>query len=254
MEYILKAKNESMELLKELPSVVFVDYETWLYGCVNQYRTEPDVLSWFTDLKDKGQIKDVLFFADFTTEATRYQALKLRNISNNIIDCSKGDKEKDYSDFIMLDHIYQRLIRQPEIKQFVLFTGDGHFQNAVAFLRNFNDKIIGVYSLKGSLSPQLAEAANWYVEVLPPDGREQRYEEIKKLIAENLSRLEEGEKIATFNKTVEVIHRNNPQYTEDDVKTVLGILIDQNIIKKIDTVLPSSGFQAKRLVLNREED
>ena len=250
MEYILNAKSE---ILSRVPTVVFVDYETWLYGCVNQYHTEPDVLGWFNDLRDKGQITDVLFFADFTKDTTRHSALKLRSISNNIIDCSKGEKEKDYSDFIMLDHIYQRLIRQPDIKQFVLFTGDGHFQSAIAFLRNFNDKIIGIYSLRGSLSPQLAEAANWYVEVIPPDEKDKRRDEIKNLIMENLGRLEENDKIATFTKTVSVIHRHNPQFAEDDIKHVLSGMIESNVIQKVETVLPSSGFLAKRLVLGKEE-
>ena len=248
MEYILNAKNETFS---RTPTMVFVDYETWLYGCVNQYHTEPDVQDWFNNLKDKGQIMDVFFYADLTKDSLGHQAMKLRYISNNIINCSKGEKEKDYSDFIMLDHIYQRLIRQPEIKQFVLFTGDGHFQSAVAFLRNFNDKIIGIYSLKGSLSPQLAETANWYVEVLPPDEKEKRQEEIKSLILNNLTKLEESEKIATFSKTVSVIHRANPQYAEDDIKKALGSMIDEETVAKVDTILPSSGYLAKRLMVNR---
>lgn len=249
MEYLLTAKNETFTEKKM--SVAFVDYETWLYGCSNQYHTEPDVMGWFTNLKDKGQIDDVLFFADLTKDPTRNQALRLRSISNNIIDCSKGDREKDYSDFIMLDHIYQRLIRQPDIKQFILFTGDGHFQSVVAFLKNFNDKIIGIYSLKGSLSPQLAEAANWYVEIVPPDEQDKRNAAITKLIIDNLLRLEDQGKIATFNKTISVIHSGNPQYREDEVRSILSAMVSDNRILKVDTVLPSSGFLAKKLLVNR---
>lgn len=252
MEYILNTKNETFS--EKMMSVAFVDYETWLYGCTNQYHTEPDVMGWFNDLKNKGHIDDVLFFADFTKDPTRNQTLKLRSISNNIIDCSKGEKEKDYSDFIMLDHIYQRLIRQPDIKQFILFTGDGHFQSVLAFLRNFNDKIIGVYALKGSLSPQLAEAANWYVEIIPPDEQEKRNADITRLILENLTRLEEQDKIATFSKTVSVIHGINPMYREDEVRNVLSNMVNENKIIKVDTVLPSSGFTAKKLLVNRETE
>jgi hypothetical protein len=243
MQYLLNAKEETFS--EKMRTVVFVDYETWVFGCSNQYFTDPDVSSWFANLRDKGSIDDVLFFADFTHENLKDHTLKLRNISNSIIDCSKGDKKKDYSDFIMLDHIYQRLFRQPEIKQFVLFTGDSHFQSVVAFLRNFNDKKVGVYALDGSLNPLLAEAADWYVRIIPSNGR---YETVKRAIIKNLKWAKEKNiMVATFSKTVTVVAKNNPGFSENEVNSVLSDMINKGVVSQSETIVTNNGNLVKKL-------
>ena len=249
MKYLVTAKEETFEKVR---TAVFVDYEAWFYGCKNQYQTEPDVVDWFNHVKDKGLIDDVFFFADFSHDAIKDHIVKLRNISNSIIDCSKGDKSKEYTDFIMLDHIYQRLFRQSDIKQFVLFTGDNHFQSVVAFLRNFNDKKVGIYALEGSLSPMLAEASDWYVKIVPSNGR---FEAIKKALMKNLTWIsEKPDAIPTFSKTVNVVSRNHPEYTEQDVSSVLSSIIAKGIVRQEDTVLPFSGATVKKLVISANNE
>jgi len=245
MQYIVTAKEEKFEKVR---TAVFVDYEAWFYGCKNQYQAEPDVVGWFNHIRDKGQIDDVFFFADFSHDAIKDHIVKLRNISNSIIDCSKGDKAKEYTDFIMLDHIYQRLFRQSDIKQFILFTGDSHFQSVVAFLRNFNEKKVGIYALEGSLSPLLAEASDWYVKVVPSNGR---FESIKKALLKNLSWIcEKPEAIPTFSKTVSVVARNYPEYQEKDIANVLSSIISKGIVKQEEIVIATSGVTVKKLVVS----
>ena len=249
MQYLVSSKEETFEKVR---TVVFVDYETWFYGCRNQYQTDPDIVGWFNHVKDKGQIDDVIFFADFSHEAIKDHIVKLRNISNSIIDCSKGDKAKDYTDFIMLDHIYQHLFRQKDIKQFILFTGDSHFQSVVAFLRNFNEKKVGIYALDGSLSNLLAEASDWNVRVVPSNGR---FESIKKALLKNLAWIsEKPDAVPTFSKTVTVVARNYPEYPEHDVSNVLSSIISKGIIRQEETVLPYSGVTVKKLVVPAQED
>ena len=249
MQYLVNYKEENFEKVR---TTVFVDYETWFYGCKNQYQTEPDVIGWFNHVKDKGQIDDVLFFADFSHDYIKDHIVKLRNISNSIIDCSKGERTKDYTDFIMLDHIYQRLFRQTEIKHFILFTGDSHFQSIVAFLRNFNDKKVGIYALDGALSPLLAEAANWYARVIPSNGR---HEAIKRAILKNLIWVKEKvDVVPTFSKTVTVVTRNNPEYTDQDVASILSTMITKGLIRQEETVLPHSGNLVKKLIINGEDE
>jgi hypothetical protein len=243
MQYMVNQKDEAFEKVR---TTVFVDYEAWFYGCRNQYQTEPDVAGWFNHVKDKGQIDDVLFFADFSHESIKNHIVKLRNISNSIIDCSKGEKTKDYTDFIMLDNIYQHLIKRQETQHFILFTGDSHFQSIVAFLRNFNDKKVGIYSVDGSLSPLLAEAANWYCRLIPSSGRS---EAIKRAIIKNLSWVNEKvEVIATFTKTVSVVSRNNPEFSEHDITAVLSGMISKGEIRQEEAVIPFSGHMVKKLV------
>ena len=248
MQYLVSAKEETFERVR---TAVFVDYESWFYGCKNQYQTEPDIVSWFNHVKDKGQIDDVFFFADFSHDAIKDHIVKLRNISNSIIDCSKGDKAKEYTDFIMLDHIYQRLFRQADIKQFILFTGDSHFQSVVAFLRNFNEKKVGIYALEGSLSPLLAEASDWYVKVIPSNGR---YEGIKNALLKNLKWIcEKPDAIPTFSKTVTIVARSYPEYPEHDVANVLSGIITKGLVLQEEVQLPHSKVIVKKLVMPSQD-
>lgn len=245
MQFLENFKGETFE---KVPTSVFVDYEAWFYGCKNQYHVGPDIMGWFNNVKDKGELRDVIFFADFSQEAIKDHPTKLRSISTSIIDCSKGDKTKDYTDFIMLDHIYQHLLRRQEIKQFILFTGDSHFQSIVAFLRNFNDKKVGIYAIEGSLSPLLSDAANWHTKIVPSTERNNILEQA---ILRNLAWVQEkSEIVATFKKTVTVVARNSPEFSEDEVFSTLSKMIASGTIRQEETFLPVSGHFVKQLIIN----
>jgi len=248
MQYLANYKEETFDKVR---TTIFVDYEAWFYGCKNQYQTEPDVIDWFNHVKDKGLIDDVSFFADFSHEAIKEHIVKLRNISNSIIDCSKGEKTKDYTDFIMLDHMYQRLFRQQDTEHFILFTGDSHFQSIVAFLRNFKQKKVGVYAVEGSLSPLLAEVANWYVKLIPSNGR---IESIQHAILRNLVWVKDKiDIVPTFTKTVQVVSRNFTEFSENEVASVLSDMISQGIIRQEESVLPYNGNVVKKLIYEEQE-
>lgn len=153
-----------------LKTVVFVDYESWFYGLHNQYNAETDVAGWFKKLKTRGQIIEIYIFGDFEgNKSIAQDRLKLRTLTSNIIDCANFESKKDYTDFIILDRIYQTIIRDSSIQQYIIFTGDGHFSNVSAFLKNFEDKVVGIYAVQGTLSQQLRQSASW-VEVIEPDG------------------------------------------------------------------------------------
>ena len=40
---------------------------------------------------------------------------------------------KDYTDFIILDNIYQKALSSSDVNLFIIFSGDGHFSSVVAF-------------------------------------------------------------------------------------------------------------------------
>lgn len=243
MQYVTNYKNETFE---KVPTSIFVDYEAWFYGCKNQYKAGPDIMGWFNHVRDKGELRDVIFFADFSQESIKDHPIKLRSISTSIIDCSKGDKTKDYTDFIMLDHIYQHLFRRQEIEHFILFTGDSHFQSIVAFLRNFNDKKVGIYAIEGSMSPLLSDAANWYTKIVPAT---ENNDVLEDAIIKNLIWVQEkSDIVATFKKTVQVVARNNPEFSEQVVESTLSKMISNGTIAQGEAVLPNSGYLVKRLI------
>lgn len=240
MQYTLKHEYT----FSQLKTVTFVDYESWYWGMINQYGAVPDIIGWFADLKEKGRIHEVVFFGDFSQDSMLAELPKLRNISNNIIDCRKDENKKDYTDFIMLDHIYQRLVRYPDIEQFVLFTGDNHFQSVVAFLRNFNDKTVGIYAVKGTLSKQLSETADWCLELSPNESSEDR-ELIQKLIIDNLTWAEDHGIFPSFRKTVNTVCRMNPGTSRMTVSDILSDMIKKDCITQTVITLPPDDTQIR---------
>ncbi len=226
-----------------VPTMVFVDYEAWRYGLLNDYETNTDLMGWFADVKKKGRIEDIFIFGDLTTANMQDEIFKLRSITNNIIDCRKTKNLKDFTDFIMLDHIYQKLIKNPHIKQFIIFSGDSHFQSAIVFLKNFQDKQVGVYAIKGTLSEQLKNSASWYVEISPPDITKQRYIE---LLIRNLKWAESKEGlIPSFGKTVSSVSSARG-IEPSELEPVLIELIDQGYIRQEDVTL-STGQSVRAL-------
>ena len=67
--------------------------------------------------------------------------------------------QKDFTDFILLDNIYQKALSSDDIGVFILFSGDGHFSSVTSFLKNFYHKEVVVYGINGSFSRQLQETA-----------------------------------------------------------------------------------------------
>jgi len=220
----LQTKNETPKPL----TVVFVDYESWFWG-LRDYGLSPDLKEFVQDVKQVGNLEQIYFFADFAKPDLEPERFKLRTITTNIIDCSHPDNKskKDYTDFIMLDHIYRTIIQRPEIMQYVLVTGDGHFHNVVAFLTTFMDKTVGVYGVHGSFSAQLRECATWFKVIGTERTVEYRYREV--LATLNVARLKKLD--PTFGTTV---GRCSEYYRIDRaaVAMTLSKLIDEGYIKQ----------------------
>ena len=119
-------------------------------------------------MTDRYEISDIIFFGDFSNPSLRQEIGSIRRISNTIIDTQNTSTafEKDFTDFIMLDHIYQKAINSPEINTFILFSGDGHFNSVCNYLITQLGKQVGVYAIRGGMSNQLKNTASW-VELLP---------------------------------------------------------------------------------------
>ena len=92
-----------------------------------------------------------MFFGDFSkNQSLREEMTKIRGFTNNIIETGNGTNRvtKDFTDFIMLDHIYQAAMSdRDDIDVFVIFTGDGHFTSVASFLKNKCKKEVEIYAV-----------------------------------------------------------------------------------------------------------
>ena len=222
----LKAKQRKKKV------IVFVDYESWFYSYRTIYNLYPDIREFRARLEKEYDIVDIMVFGDFSNDAIANELVKLRQITNTIIETSNifNRRKKDMTDFIMLDYIYQFVDANKKIDNYVIFTGDGHFQSVTKYLVQKKKKHVVVYAVRDSISRQLREAASELIE-LPSDKEiKQRY---YKLIVNNFEYVYNHPKIVpTFKNTAEAVALKYGVEL-DDIKSTLGEMIDKGYIKRI---------------------
>ena len=169
-------------------AVAFVDFEHWYISLERMYSVKPDVKAWAEELRKNYDVEEIAIFADFSNTGLRGELEKIRNVTNIIIDTKNQSEhyKKDFTDFIMLDYIYQRAMTKKNIDTFIIFTGDGHFTSVVRFIINQCRKKVGIYGITGATSSQLKASASWCRE-LPSDS--EIYRTYYKLIVDTFNYL-----------------------------------------------------------------
>lgn len=148
-------------------AIAFVDYEHWYISMQRMYGEKPDIRTWRAEISKQYNVKDILFFGDFSNQSLRSDIPRIREVSSSIIETQNASSfhKKDYTDFIMLDHIYQRVMTYGEDTDvFIIFSGDGHFSSVASFLVNRCEKTVVVYGVRDCLSNQLANTASIAIE------------------------------------------------------------------------------------------
>ncbi len=156
---------------------------------VKLYGEKPDLHGWVKAMNKDYNVKEIIFFADFSNNTLAREINRIREVSSNIVQTANASQnhKKDFTDFIMLDHIYQRAMSADGIDTFIIFSGDGHFSSVVSFLKNVCKKDVGVCGVRDAFSHQLKNCSSWTVE-LPDD--KLLYGEYYKMILDNLKRIE----------------------------------------------------------------
>lgn len=216
-------------------TAVFIDYECWFWGLHNQDSSSPDIKSFVEDVKTKGTLQQITFFGDFSKELAQ-EKNKIRTITTDIIDAATTNgSTKSYTDFMMLHHIYRTCLSDDKIDQYILVTGDGHFSDAVAFLRTFRNKIVGIYAVDGTLSRQLRDAATWYQEIkLHEDSDKECEEAVLRFIKYKSESYPDFISSSTF-----IIKAMSDQYQEENVRQALKNMWAKGYTTKEPRQLPS---------------
>ncbi len=217
-------------------AVAFIDFEHWYISLDRFYHTRPDMKAWFAEISKTYDVRDVYVFADFSNQSLRAEIPKIREITSSIIETQNASAfvTKDFTDFIMLDHIYQKALSEKEIKAFIIFSGDGHFSSVTSFLRNRCSKTVGIYGVRGALSSQLRNTATWCVEIPAAEKTVDENQKYYDMIFGNLKYLAEnnrGERkmYPTFRGTVDAV---SAYYSanRDDVMNAMRYLVERDYI------------------------
>ncbi len=221
---------------KRLRAAAFIDYEHWYISMEKIYHKKPDIGAWLDMINERADVREITFFADFSNESLSKEIAKIREYTNKIVDTKNPNphSEKDFTDFIMLDNIYQKAYADDKTDVFILFTGDAHFYSVVAFLKAICRKQVGVYGIKGACSSQLKSTASWWVE-LPTDL--DIFKPYYDMILKNIRYLEHNlkpDQSITFRNTVQSVADH---YSADKEKVTVALqsLIESGYIDKNET-------------------
>lgn len=222
-------------------AVAFVDFEHWYISLDKMYHQKPDIKEWRDKLSEKFDISEIIFFADFSNQSLRQEIPKIREVSNYIIETQNASSnfKKDFTDFIMLDHIYQKAMNSENIDTFILFSGDGHFNSVVNFLTTKLNKNVGIYGIRDAMSNQLRNSATWCV-TLPE--LNDPFIETYKAIMKNMKYLKEknahSEKVyPTFWTTVETVAKLN-KINKRTVAEALRSMLAKGYIIQLSEKMP----------------
>src|SRR5215211_5419932 len=145
---------------------VFVDFENIRYSTINSFGREPDPLTWRDKTLRYGLMAIARAYADFEQhppavrnrldvagfEAQHYPAKRT-------IDQQGREKIVSRSDLNFAIDIINTALGRPDIRTFLLFTGDKDFIRVVTTLRNRLGRRVVICGVPGSVSPDLVAAA-----------------------------------------------------------------------------------------------
>lgn len=185
-------------------TAVFVDYEHWFYSMKHDYHTKPEVTEWMAEIGKDYDVKHWLAFADFNYEEIGREMQILQTAGFQVINSCHNFTyhKKGQTEFALLNQLYQYAINYPEVKTYILFTGNGDFESAVRFLREKMDKTVIVWAVRNAFSDRLRGAANETREF----PSQSRMDIMYPLIVENLTYVKSHPHIVpTFRGTVQAI-------------------------------------------------
>lgn len=213
-------------------AAVFIDFEHWCYSLSKLYMLQPQITEFYTEIAKEYDVKRIYFFGDFTNPQLRSHIDEIRKITNYIIDTQNPSNniKKNFTDFIMLDFIYQDIDQYPKTSTYIIFSGDGHFSSVTSYLKTKKKKTVIIYGISKATSNKLKTFADKCIE-LPTTEQERRI--YYDMILRNMDYIAAQNKIihATFTSTVKNICLRN-QVDENKVKAALCELINMGIIVK----------------------
>lgn len=145
---------------------VFVDFENIRYSTINSYGQEPDPVAWRDKALKYGLMSVAKAYADFDQHPPQVRTrldvagFEMHHYPVKRTTDSQGrEKLASRSDLNLVVDIINTALVRPDIKTFLLFSGDKDFIRLVTTLRNRLGLRVIICGVPGSISPDLVAAA-----------------------------------------------------------------------------------------------
>lgn len=225
---------------------LFVDAENLVYGYLNRFRAKLDPGKLVEIANEYGTVKYYKCFGDFTNPGLKEYENRFKANTFDIISepsVERNGKFKEFTDFNMLNHIYQTLIDDDSVTTYVLGSGDGHFSELVNRLRIRHGKTVVIVGVDGTISSKLRTA-----EVRTLDGSEAIAEFDYQSLIRFMQSGDSMGKILTFGSTLRVY----TQAPRDEVAQALKELLKEGCLCQV--VEDIEGKKVRRLRINYDHE
>jgi uncharacterized LabA/DUF88 family protein len=144
----------------------FVDFENIRYSTINSYGQEPDPVAWRDKALKYGLMSVAKAYADFEQHPPQVRTrLDVAGFEahhypvKRTTDSQGREKIASRSDLNLVVDIINTALVRPDIRTFLLFSGDKDFIRLVTTLRNRLGLRVIICGVPGSVSPDLVAAA-----------------------------------------------------------------------------------------------
>ena len=144
----------------------FVDFENIRYSTINSFGREPDPIDWRDKAMKYGLMAVARAYADFDQHPanvrTRLDVAGFESqhySAKRTTDQNGREKIQSRADLNFVIDVINTALTRPDVKTFLLFTGDKDFIRLVTTLRNRLGKRVIICGVPGSISPDLVAAA-----------------------------------------------------------------------------------------------
>jgi uncharacterized LabA/DUF88 family protein len=144
----------------------FVDFENIRYSTINSYGQEPDPVAWRDKALKYGLMSVAKAYADFDQHPPQVRTrldvagFEMHHYPVKRTTDSQGrEKLASRSDLNLVVDIINTALARPDIRTFLLFSGDKDFIRLVTTLRNRLGLRVIICGVPGSVSPDLVAAA-----------------------------------------------------------------------------------------------
>ncbi|MBI3978648.1 MAG: NYN domain-containing protein [Chloroflexi bacterium] len=142
---------------------LFIDFENIRYSLLNRYNQEPDPQVMIAKARKYGLVPVASAYADFSRQPEffprKLQAANIRRVDAPTKIRADG-REQSTADLYMLMDVVETLLDRPQIRTFVLMTGDSDFVRISARLKHGHDKTVVISGVPGTTSRDLVASAS----------------------------------------------------------------------------------------------
>jgi hypothetical protein len=142
---------------------LFVDLENVVYSLWNAHMQEPNPRQWMAKALGYGSVTFARAFGDFSQERMAKLRPRLDIAGIDTYSCPAKVRESGTQSTVDINvaiDLFEVAMDRPEVKTFILMAGDRDYIRIITRIRNRWNKQIIVSGVPGSVSHDLAEAAD----------------------------------------------------------------------------------------------